>query len=333
MDTQDPRNNFPELIYKYLSGNASDAEVQTLEAWVLADSKNKEEFVAFKKAWMLGGMKQSESTVNVDKLWEQTAGQVFKEAKNVKLEPKQNRRIWLRIAAAIAFLLVASIWIFQNFGDSSSMLVQAIDQVEEFDLPDGSKITLNQSSSLSFNAEGEDGKRKVDLKGDAFFDVKRDEIHPFVIQTEGVEIEVLGTSFYVDGRADEETVEVIVQSGLVAVRNGSMETILKPNEKAVFQKQSKQLTKVQNEDPNYRSIQTNKLTFENTKLDKVVFALNRHFYKNISFENPALKECEINAVFENQSLDAILKIIEETIRGVKVRRLGDSIVLSGLGCD
>jgi len=218
MDTQDPNNNFPELIYKYLSGNTSDAEVQTLEAWVLENPKNKEEFIAFKKAWMLGGMKQSESNLNVNQLWKKTSDQIFEEAKSVKLKPKQNRRLWLRIAAAIALLLVASIWVFQNLGSSSQMLVDTNTEVKEFELPDGSQVTLNQSSSLKFNSAGEDGKRKVDLKGAAFFDVKRDELHPFVINIQGVEIEVLGTSFYVDGRIDEGAVEVIVNSGSVAAK-------------------------------------------------------------------------------------------------------------------
>jgi len=68
-------------------------------------------------------------------------------------------------------------------------------------------------------------------------------------------------------------------------------------------------------------------------LDEVAFALNRHFNKNISFENPALRDCEINAIFEKKSLDAILKIIEETVKGMKINRVGDKIIFKGLGCD
>lgn len=332
MDSQNPNNNFPELIYKYLSGNASDAEVQSLEAWVLADSKNKKEFIAFKKAWILSGMKEDQSTINVEQLWKETSGKVFSEAKTVSLKPRQSRRTWLSIAATISLLLVAAFWFFQTKG-TTPMVVKALNEIENFNLPDGSKITLNQSSTLSYTFLENDKKRKVDLKGDAFFEVARDEQNPFIINTEGIEVEVLGTSFYVDGREQEDAIVVIVQSGSVAVRYGSKETVLKNNEKAIFRKNTQTLEKVQNEDANYKSIQTNILTFENSKLEEVVFALNRHFNADISIENEVLKNCELTAVYENKSLDALLKIIEESIRGVEVKQLGNKITLNGLSCN
>ena len=332
MQDQDPNINYSELISRYLSGNASDAEVQQLEAWVLESSENKEAFITFKKAWMLSGMRQTNEEIDVDKQWETTAAQLFEKTKVVKMKPQTNRRRWLGIAAAIALLVIASIWIFQD-DKGATLMVEAKDEIRSVDLPDGSQVTLNQSSSLRYLADEKEAKRKVELKGDAFFEVERDETKPFVINTAGIEVEVLGTSFYVDARDNQAEIQVIVKSGSVAVRSGATETILTADEKAVFQKATGQLTKQQNKDPNYLSLTTNTLVFEQTRLEEVVFALNRQFQSNITIGNEGLKDCELDATYKDKSLEAILNILDGTFAGIEVKRNGEQIELVGTVCE
>ena len=322
------------LIPKYLSGNASDSEVKLLEDWVLADSANKAQFNAFKKAWILSSIKMDDPQINVVQEWKSTAAQLFPEAKTVSLQPKANRRtsFLFRIAAAVTVLMVASIWLFQYFNGGESMELATQNTVAENRLPDGSQIAMNQYSQLKYAPSINKKFRRVELTGDAFFEVERDTARPFVITAENVEIEVLGTAFYVDAREDQSQVQVIVQSGTVSVKAGSQQVILTANEIGIYDKNTGDLTKKVNEDVNYMAWKTGFLVFESSNLERVVFDLNRKFHSKISIAKPELNTCEITATFDHQSLETTVKIIEKTLH-IQAERTGEQIVFSGRGCE
>ena len=329
-DSQHIDDHHSQLISKYLSGNASATEVEELEAWVLADPVHKAQFMTSKKAWMLTGMEQGSAEIEIDELWTQTSGQLWGETKVVELKPKHGFRKWWGVAAAaIVLLIVASVLLFQNLNKPTVFIAQTTNEIQEIELSDGSQITLNQSSSLEFMDAGESRQRKIELEGDAFFDVARDEKHPFIIQTQSIEIEVLGTSFYVDSRKNESEIQVVVESGQVVVRSGTSETILSANEKAVFQKNTQQLIKEQNDDVNSFSLKTKKLVFEDTRLEAVVSTLNRQFHADISIENETLKNCPLTATYEQNSLKSILTIMEASF-GIQVREEGQKMILYGV---
>lgn len=327
MHHKDLDTHIPELIARYLSRNASDADTLELENWVLEHPDNKQLFIAFKKAWMLAGAKSEHAQIDVDALWDATKKQTLGADKIVQPEPKKTRRLWLRIAAAIALLVVASFFVFQNVFSNQPLVATTTNTSKSLNLKDGSQVTLNQDSKLTFALS--DQKRKVTLNGDAFFDVARDEQQPFIIKASDLEIEVLGTSFYVDARSQNAEIQVIVESGSVAVRSGGQEQILTANEKAVFKKSNKHLAKTDNDDPNYLALKSNILTFNNTKLPDVVFALNRQFNVNITLENEILNDCTYSTTFTNKSIDAILKIMESTL-GIQYDQNGKDIVLKGI---
>jgi ferric-dicitrate binding protein FerR (iron transport regulator) len=194
-------------------------------------------------------------------------------------------------------------------------------------LSDGSVVALNRNSTLTWRAD-HDGKRLVTLKGDAYFDVAKDALKPFVITAETVEVEVLGTSFYVDARADQKTLDVSVATGQVAVRHAGAEVVLASGEKAIFNKTSNDLEKQENVDPNFNSVKTQKLFFQNSTLDEVINTLNRHYHARISAETPALETCLLTATFEDKSFDAVLQIVSTTLN-LEVITQNQEIILRG----
>lgn len=328
MQNQDIHKHYTDLTAKYLSGNASPAEVAELEAWVLTEASNKEQFQAIKKAWMLSGVNQVSRQVDVTKNWEQTAGELFKETKVVDLKSRQKRRPWMAIAAGFALLILAGTFIYLNMGSDPGLIVETETEAEFFDLSDGSHISLNQESSLTYGFDKERSQRRVALIGDAFFEVTRNESQPFIVTTGGLEIEVLGTAFYVDSREDQEEIQVIVESGRVAVRSSDTEVILTANEKAIFQVNTSILKKEVNEDSNYTALKTNVLVFEEDYLQEVIFALNRQYNARIRIESEVLNQCTLTATYPNLSLDEILLLLESGF-GIQVDRNGSEIMLSG----
>ncbi len=319
-------SKYEQLATRYLSGNASDAEVKELEEWVSADPENKRSFMAFKKAWILAGAQQSESAADTEKRWEETSARLFGEGKVASLRPRAFPRRWLAIAATVALLAVVGIALFLRPWAGQEMMVEATDAPQKIELQDGSQVILNRGSSLSYSYDKKTSVRKVELKGDAFFEVARREEEPFIVQTPLLEVEVLGTSFYVDDRAGQVEAQVAVESGRVAVRHGGQEVILEANEMAVLQGNTLEKQQVSND--NFRALKTDTLTFDNTRLEEVVATLNRHYQADIRIGSEELKDCPLTATFSNRSLEAVLLILESTFE-LEVRREGNRTVLRG----
>ncbi len=332
--TEDNQIDYFQLIARYLSGNAADQEVKLLEDWVLSSPENKEQFNAFKKAWMLSGIKNQALGIDAEKEWQATAGLFFPEAKTVSLEVRPQRRIgfYLRAVAAAIVLVIAGVWVFQYLNRGRSMEFATENAIADNRLPDGSQVAMNQYSLVKFSPKADKKYRRVELAGDAFFEVQRDTARPFVITAQDIEIEVLGTAFYVDAREDQPQIQVIVQSGTVSVSAGTQQVILSADEIAIYDKATGALTERANDDLNYMAWRTGVLVFETADLESVVFDLNRRFHSNISIANPELRSCEITATYEQDSLEAIVKIIERTL-GLKAEINGQDIVFSGQGCE
>ncbi len=100
-------------------------------------------------------------------------------------------------------------------------------------LPDGSFVWLNAASSLTYSANLiNDGKRTVTLRGEGYFEITKDKAHPFVVQTTGQQVEVLGTHFNVNAYGDEPAVRTTLLEGSVKVSGNKAQKILKPGEQA-----------------------------------------------------------------------------------------------------
>lgn len=320
------------LATKYLSGNARPEEIQELEAWVLADPKHKQQFTDLKKAWMLSGLIQSENRVDVEKQWAQTEKLLSGNGKKESTKVVSMESRFMRYAAGLAILLVAAFLLWQYLGSDKPMIVQTTDSIQQVKLPDGTLVTLNQASSIKYETNNEQTQRLVTMIGDAYFDVERDETKPFIISAGEVQVEVLGTAFYIDSRIDEPEVQVIVEEGSVGVKVGEQEVVLTANEKAVYQKAGQTLVEQPNGDTNFKSLQTNILEFKNTKITEVVFVLNRHFNTNITIQVTDLSNCEITATFDHKSLETIIAVIEQTL-GITAEKIDGNYVLSGDKCE
>jgi ferric-dicitrate binding protein FerR (iron transport regulator) len=328
MQDQDPKGPYYDLMTAYLSGNASPEEVLRLESFVASSAENKKLFMSMKKAWTWSGMTEPNVAFDVEMAWIETANQLFEQHQTIPIKSLKNRREWLTMAASIFFLAVASFLIYQMVHRSGDHYVRTAANREVVNLDDGSLVTLNHESSLRYMPDKKNNIRRVDLTGDAFFEVARDVARPFVIQTDQVEIEVLGTSFYVDARATESELQVIVEAGKVAVRKGQAEIIITAGEKAIYRKSDGQLIKQNNEDANFNALRTNTIVFNNSSMSEVAFVLNRQFSSKITLGNDELKSCELTSTFKDKSLNSIVEIIKSSL-GIEARQSKNQVIFEG----
>jgi ferric-dicitrate binding protein FerR (iron transport regulator) len=198
-------------------------------------------------------------------------------------------------------------------------------------LPDGSKITLNRNSSLTYPEHFEGETREVTLKGQVFFDISPDAAHPFIIHTGTLNIKVVGTSFDVNAFPESDSVRVSVQTGKVKCYVGKDTVVLAPGEIAVYTKSTGELRKGVEGDPNTTSYRNRIFKFHNTRLSDAVQLLNNAYGSNIIIKSDAIRDCGVNGEYSNESLDFILLTIEDAL-GVSMKKSEGKIFLDGKSC-
>lgn len=118
--------------------------------------------------------------------------------------------------------------------DKINTLSTAKGETYQVHLPDGSMVYLNAASSLTYAASLiERGKRVVRLRGEGYFEIFKDKKHPFVVQTDRQEVEVLGTHFNINAYQDEAAVVTTLLEGSVKVTSENSKQILKPGQQAL----------------------------------------------------------------------------------------------------
>lgn len=196
-------------------------------------------------------------------------------------------------------------------------------------LSDGTKVFLNADSELKYPVEFSDGKRIVDLKGEAYFEVHKDSLRPFVVRVNGAEVTVLGTSFNVNTYGDDGQIYTTLVNGAVrvsSVKNGQAE-VLKPGMQSVMDVQSGQLTVREVDVEPYVAWREGRFVFRAMTLDLIMRQLQRWYDFEVFYQNPEMAEKRFGFKLEKyEHVDSLLKILELTGE-VKFEMLGKSLTV------
>lgn len=323
-----------DILVKCLLGEATEAEQQGVDAWIEASDENRKYYRDLKTIWDESRNLAGKTTITTDAAWMRLTERIARETQQVAVEPsqKKGRNIpihglgWMKAAAAIV-LLVGSGWLLYTWTGTGSgqMLAQAFDKVSTYTLPDGSTVTLNKNSELSYPAHFEGGTRSVALKGEAFFNITPDKSKPFIIDAGNSSVRVVGTSFNVKSR--REITEVIVETGIVEVAKKEKAVRLHPGQKATVTATKDAPETETVTDELYSYYRTNEFVCNAVPLHKVVATLNDAYNANIVIESPRLKTLPLTATFPDGSLSMILDVIAKTFANeLVVERRGNDII-------
>lgn len=178
-------------------------------------------------------------------------------------------------------------------------------------LPDGSIVWLNAGSTISFPNRFGKKNRVIKLVGQAYFDVKKDEI-PFRVETKKFSVKVLGTAFDVFAYPGENA-EVTLERGKVqleTITNGKAD--LNPGQQVIINESNGQIVKREIDTKAFVSWKDSRLTFDELPLERVVFCLERWFNVNISIENASLKNLKVNGHIEYENIIEVLDLLKLT---------------------
>ncbi len=295
-----------EIISRYFRGQLADNDYELLTQQ-LQDKSVREYFEKFKHAW--------EEQPELDELGYRNANRLSylinkPDAHKIPLP----RRIWVQVASVAAILLFglfAGTALTHLLSDKplTETLVFETPRGEKshVELPDGSEVWLNARTRLIYRSFSSKS-RQVELKGEAFFKVARNEQAPFVVKTNECEVEVLGTTFNVMAYDEFGRKEITLLNGKVNVRMGEAEKVLKPGQALILKNHYFYVDEV---NPSEASgwVQ-NKFNFKNIPLSELMKRLENWYDVDITLENKTGREVNFTGTFKNeesiwQVLDAI----------------------------
>lgn len=248
-----------------------------------------------------------ENSLDVEKAWHKFASE--RHIRRVFRFPA-----WAKGMAAAMLLLIAfgCYLIYRNNQPEWVLITSASGKVTEVYLPDSSHITLASGSELRYDAKSfGDAERWVEMKGKAFYRVKRLESCPFTVSAQSTRVTVLGTSFLV--REDVRNVEVQVKSGRVRFEAGNHQELLTAGMSARYSDEEQQIQVEKEENENLLSWQNRELVFRDTPLPRVIHDLELCYDVRITNRKSASDSLCLTATFRDMSLDEALTVINQTL--------------------
>lgn len=206
-------------------------------------------------------------------------------------------------------------------------------------LPDGSRVSLAVGSHLVYPKRFE-STRDVKLTGEAFFEVKRQPDHPFLVHTTSITVRVLGTSFSVRAFANDAQAKVVVKTGSVAVMKTGPSSaytlpsvLLTPNQQVIFSQENEVFRKSLVDAPVLVNSQVKEADFiyVESPVQHIFDALEKAYGIDIVYDAETLKYCSLTARLTDESMYEKLNLICQAIDATH-EMVGTQIIIHAKGC-
>ncbi len=252
--------------------------------------------------------------------------------------------------AAVFVIALGFFWLTQSilFKKTTTQQIAVKEQITRVEvpygsksrvvLPDGSVVNLNSGSDLTYSSSGFNSiNRSVYLTGEGFFNVTKDSEHPFYVNTPGIKLKVLGTTFNVKAYPDENIEEATLVTGLVEIYASSDKTergkpvVLKPDQIAIFDKSENNFYSINKTDltrnetvpvklklvnltPTSKIKQTiswkeNILTFDNEHFNDLIIKFERWYDVKIVVNYPELLSARFTGKIDKETIEQVLNAL------------------------
>lgn len=339
-----------DTIIKFLSGQAAEEEALEIMQWKNRNEENKKIFREIEIAYNTSEIVTDPEKFDISAAYSGAQSKL----KQGSLALVRVRRLkQLSGYAATALLAISLTWFahdYLNSGGDPRQTADAIYQSVEtpsgakslVTLEDGTRVWLNAKSKLVYPARFSGQSREVQLEGEGYFDVAKDQSRPFTVKTSHLAVRVLGTVFNLKSYPEEGLIEATLLEGKITldrINGGSQEKQLlqlKPNEQATFIKREGFLTEdaaraanIPLSEVNHRSEEhlmvtehadadavsawkDDKLIFKNETFESIAFKLERRYDAKIVFEDESVRNYRFSGVFTEISINEALKALQFT---------------------
>ena len=229
---------------------------------------------------------------------------------------------YLSVAAIFSGILLGGNYLARfygiNFFTNNQSIVVSADKGQRIvcSLPDGTKVWLNSDSKLEYPKQFAKKSRRVKLTGEAYFDVVKNPIQPFIVEASLISIKVLGTKFNVKSYPREKTIETTLESGSVSLQqigagSSAKPVIIKPQQKATYSIDHQEFKLESVNSDLLTSWKDGKLIFDNELINEVALKIERHFGLKVDVSN-CKPDDRITLTVKEETIDEVLRLIQLT---------------------
>lgn len=268
-------NRINHIIARVLSGESSSDDILSLSEWLNENEKNRDEFRRLKNYWDADvAFKHSVAPAfSADKLQQKI---------NVQRRQTARRQLWrnaipLIAAACLLFIFSTALFLYNTNDRISEHYTLLTDEhTSNFTMEDGTIITLNKNSRLSYSDKYGKDSRNVKLEGEAYFEVAKDPSKPFQVEMNGASITVLGTHFNVKADAESDDITATLVEGSIRIRRRKAKYRDDPKPTTDFQPVDKQGGCQRNRHRHFHSLERRSVEVQIDSIHRIDRELERH---------------------------------------------------------
>ena len=331
-----------DLIFRSLTGEGTPHDDEELKHWLSASSENERHFRQLKDLWTSSEAVGSLSRYDVEKAFEKFSTKVmadggFSQASTVRTrnsdiaEPLVSRErswfhapVWVRWAAVI-LVIAGCCWQFYKHGQQSvehqlaQICVEApAGSLTITTLPDGTRITLNAGSRITYSQAFGIKDRNVSLTGEAFFEVVHQGQKPFIVTTPDISVRDIGTKFALADYPDDNEVTVVLTDGTVELKNKLCAhcdpVLMKRGQRAVLSKHDGRLLVTDDVGASDIAWTTHQLILDGKSIYDIAKELGHGYNVKVTVADDRLSMCHFFGTFDTgtQSLQEVLTALKST---------------------
>ncbi len=245
-------------------------------------------------------------------------------------QTRRRRRLWQLAAAVIVLLLIGTLAFHPLYEVlTTERYATAYGETQQIILPDGSSIVLNANSRLHYPKRWSvEVPREVWLQGEAYFSVRKTSTlknQRFVVHTDGLAIEVVGTTFNVNQR--DQATEVVLTSGKVQLfRDGASQAdaVMKPGELVIYSPQTRHLTRQATETPLHTAWKENLLIFKDESLQNIGRTLSDRYGISLRFGSPKIAQQRYTTTIPADRIEVLFTLLSASYT---IRRSSSTVTI------
>lgn len=321
-------SNIYKIIELFFKQSVSEEVQKKFFFWLKTPHASPEKEEAMNHIWDKLHIEADRSTENSYKQVEEKLG--FAVRKNV-------RNLYTRFAKIAAILIIPFLsvftawWYVHNQQMPELTLVEYFvpnGEIREITLPDNSKVMVNSGSTLFYPAGFKGKNREIYLSGEAKFTVAPDKKRPFIVKTNDMNVEALGTIFNISSYSDNLYTTATLAQGKIKVdiKSTNESYILEPNEQIRFDKKTGNCLQLEARMDYVLAWEKGQMVFQRASLYEIIKEIERRYDVTIYLNSKTWDNEKITVKFlHDETLDEILSVLKHIIMGFNYEIKGDKI--------
>lgn len=313
------KKNIRELAVQYFEGRILRKDEKLLFEYIGQSEANRTRFRQWEKEWIASGTSDSRTTVE----WETLQRKIRTQEAIIPMlsVSKPKFAIWRKVAAVAAIVMLTIGGTIGVRQISSSLKPETYFLCEtpygeksKVILSDGTVVWLNAGSTLKYSNKFNATNRKVELNGEGYFEVTKQEGATFIVQTHGYDVVVKGTKFDVSAYASDPFISTTLLEGSVELNYKGTPIMMAPGESMRLNVETGKFTRTRVNASQSKAWAENRIEFDNITLKELVAKLSRQYDVNIRLESEAVGDKTFRISLRNrETIGEVMTALQEVI--------------------